>query len=321
MMPDVLAAIPYEAFPEISLGPLDLRTFGLMVGLGVLVGALVAARYIERATGVDRDATYALATRMVIAGVIGARITWVLSHLDRIDSPVDVIAIWEGGLQFSGGFIAAVIVGFPTFRRWTKARRWRVLDGYALGLTIGLAFGRVGCYSVGEHFGGTTTFFLGTRYEGGSTREGPPEIGEVIHHTALYEMLHLLVLFGLLLWLLTRRRPAPAPGTGIGVFCLWYGVARFGTDFLRAYDETVLGLTGAQWLMLVVAPIGVWILLRVRRQTAAALAAGEGEDAVVAVVDLSGDARVGGEPGDGGDGTVGDTAEDEQQAAPPRPPI
>src|SRR5687768_2601085 len=102
MMPGVLAAIPYETFPEITLGPLDLRTFGLMVGLGVLVGAVIAARYIERVLGVSRDETYALATRMVVAGVIGARITWVLSHLDRIDSLVDVIAIWEGGLQFSG---------------------------------------------------------------------------------------------------------------------------------------------------------------------------------------------------------------------------
>ena len=262
----MLAAIPYTTFPTIDLGFFELRTFGLMVGIGVLIGAVLAAKYCER-WGVSRDTTYSLATRMVIAGVLGARLTWVVTHWDQIDSPIDVIAIWEGGLQFSGGFAAAVIFGFPTFRKWSRLTRWRSLDGYALGLTIGLAFGRVGCYSVGEHLGGPTDFFLGTRYDGGSTREGPPVVGEVIHHTALYELLHLLVLFGLLSWLL-RRRPPVVPGTAIGIFCLWYGVGRFLTDFLREYDETKLGLTGAQWMMLLVMAAGVWILGWVRRRNA-----------------------------------------------------
>ena len=299
-MAAVLASIPYETFHQISIGPIDLRTFGLMVGIGVLVGAVVAARYIER-WGIPRDETYALATRMVVAGVIGARITWVITHPSEIDSPLDVIAVWQGGLQFSGGFIAAVAVGFPTFRQWSTALRWRVLDGYALGLTIGLAIGSIGCYSVGEHFGGASSFFLATRYEGGSTREPAPAIGHAIHNTALYEMLHLVVLFGLLTWLLTRKRP-PAPGTGIGIFCLWYGVARFGTDFLRVNDHTVLGLTGAQWLMIAVTIAAVWILTRVRARTAAAAAA---EVAAAEAEAVSGGAGVGSEAGDGGDRPVG----------------
>ena len=263
----MLAAIPYTTFPTIDLGFFELRTFGLMVGIGVLVGAVLAARYGER-WGVSRDTTYSLATRMVIVGVIGARLTWVATHWEEIDGPIDVIAIWEGGLQFSGGFAAAVIAGFPTFRTWNRLTRWRSLDGYALGLTIGLVFGRVGCYSVGEHLGGPTDFFLGTRYDGGSTREGPPAVGEVIHHTALYEGLHLLVLFGVLAWLLRRRERTPVPGTAIGVFCLWYGGGRFLTDFLREYDETKAGLTGAQWMMLLVITAGIWILGWVRRANA-----------------------------------------------------
>src|SRR3546814_5602595 len=90
--------------------------------------------------------------RMVLAGVIGSRITWVASHLDDLDSPLDAFAIWEGGLQFSGGFVFAVIVGYPVYRHWNRLTRWHTLDGYAYGLTIGLAIGRIACYSVGEHF-------------------------------------------------------------------------------------------------------------------------------------------------------------------------
>ena len=91
-------------------GSSSLRTFGLVVALGVLLGAWLAARYGEE-YGIPRDTTYSLAMRMVVAGVIGSRITWVLTHLDELDSPVDAFAIWQGGLQFSGGFVFAVIAG------------------------------------------------------------------------------------------------------------------------------------------------------------------------------------------------------------------
>ncbi|MGE3619767.1 MAG: prolipoprotein diacylglyceryl transferase [Acidimicrobiia bacterium] len=264
----VLATIPYETFPEIDLGPIPLRSFGLLVAVGVLVGAVFAARYGEE-WGIPREQTYRLATWMVLAGVVGSRITWVLTHLDRIDSPVDVIAIWEGGLQFSGGFIAAIVVGYPIYSKWSRLTRWRSLDGCAYGLTIGLAIGRIACYSVGEHFGSESSFLLATRYEGGDVREGslgevPLRVGMSFHNTALYELLYLLVLFVVLTLVLyggSRRAPT---GTAIGIFCAWYGVARFGSDALRVNDERVLGLTGAQWMCLALLPTAAWVLLRVR---------------------------------------------------------
>ena len=233
-MGPVLAAIPYTTFPTIDLGPLNLRTFGLMVALGVLLGAWIAASYAER-FGVSRDETYRVATWMVLAGIVGSRLTWAATHTDQIDSPIDIIAIWEGGIQFSGGFVCALIVGLPFFRRWTKLQRWHVLDGYALGLTLGLALGRVGCYSVGEHFGRVSGFFLATRYDGGEVREPtlgdtPLVPGTTFHNTALYEFLYLMVLFAVLgaAVLATRRRGREVPpGTIVGVFVLYYGITRW----------------------------------------------------------------------------------------------
>ena len=284
-MGPVLAAIPYTTFPTIELGPLNLRTFGLMVALGVLLGAWIAAAYAER-FGVSRDETYRVATWMVLAGIIGSRLTWAATHTDQIDSPIDVIAIWEGGIQFSGGFICAIIVGLPFFRRWSKVQRWRVLDGYALGLTLGLGLGRIGCYSVGEHFGRTSDFFLASRYDGGDVRESslgdtPLLPGTTFHHTALYEFLYLIVLFAVLAAVVvaTRRRGREVqPGTIVGAFVLYYGVARWLSDSLRVNDERVAGMTGAQWMCLAMIPAGIWILWKVRPRLAA-LAAAEDVDA------------------------------------------
>ena len=272
----MLAVIPYTTFPTIELGPLTLRTFGLMVALGVLVGAWLAAGYAER-FGINRDETYRVATWMVLAGIIGSRLTWAATHTDAIDNPVDVIAIWQGGIQFSGGFIAALIVGLPFFRRWSRLQRWRVLDGFSLGLAIGLALGRVGCYSVGEHFGRTSDFFLANRYDGGEVREPtlgnlPLTVGTTFHNTALYELLWLLVLFvamGLVVWRARRKGREVKPGTLVGSFIAYYGVARFLTDTLRVNDERTLHMTGAQWMSLVMVPAGVWILWRVRPKMAA----------------------------------------------------
>lgn len=270
------AVIPYTTFPTIDLGPLDLRTFGLMVAAGVLLGAWVAAAYVER-FGVSRDETYRVATWMVLAGLVGSRLTWVVTHLDQIDDPVDVIAVWEGGIQFSGGFIVALVVGLPFFRRWGEALRWRVLDGYALGLTLGLAIGRVGCYAVGEHFGRTSDSFLAVRYDGGEVREptlgGTPLVpGTTFHQTALYELLFLLLLFfvlGALVVTVRRRGREVAPGTIVGLFVLVYGVGRWLTDSLRVNDERVAGMTGAQWMSLAMVPAGIWVLGRVRPRLAA----------------------------------------------------
>jgi phosphatidylglycerol:prolipoprotein diacylglycerol transferase len=264
-----LAAIPYTTFPEISLGPITLRTFGLVVAVGVVIGSWLAARYAEE-HGIARDTTYSLAMRMVLAGVIGSRITWVLSHLDQIDSPLDAIAIWQGGLQFSGGFVFAVIAGYPIYHRWNRLTRWHSLDGYAYGLSVGRGRGRIGCYAVGEHFGRLTSFPLGVRYDGGSVREpllGSTELvpGMVFHQTALYELLYMVVLFGILTWLLYLRKERARPGTAMAVFCGYYGVARFASDSLRVNDERVLGLTGAQILCLAMLPTSVWVWLRVRK--------------------------------------------------------
>jgi phosphatidylglycerol---prolipoprotein diacylglyceryl transferase len=270
-----LAAIPYHTFPDlVSIGGFQLRTFGLMVGLGILTAAWFAGSHGER-IGVPREETYQLATRLVIAGVIGSRPAWDLANWDQIETPLDLIAMWEGGLQFTGGFALATLVAIPTVRKWPRLRKWRMADIVAPSLVLGMAFGRIGCTAVGEHFGstwGASWFPLMVRYEGGEVREAslgnqPLLEGTVFHNTAIYEGLIMFLLF-VVLWRLLERRPPMVPGTNIAIFAIAYSLQRFGLDFLRVNDELVAGLTGAQWACIATFAIGVWILVYWRPRNA-----------------------------------------------------
>lgn len=255
--------IPYRTFPSIPLGPIDLHTFGLMVAIGIALGIAILTRHLRRFE-IDPAPVEKVAVWAVAVGLVGARLTYVLTHAsDYGDAPWEAFAIWQGGLQFSGGFISAAVVVGLWLRKHREISGWRVADGMGLGLTVGLAIGRLGCYSVGEHLGGETDFFLAVHYLGGATREGPIAEGVSIHNTALYEFLLLWPLFGLLLWM--RKRGAPR-GALISTFVLWYGVQRFLTDFLRTYDKTQMGLTGAQWVCLALIPLGAILLWKAYRR-------------------------------------------------------
>jgi len=253
--------IPYHTFPDLHLGPVTLHTFGLLVAVGLFVGSWIFIAH-GRRNGLDVDALARLAWWIVLVGIIGARLAFVASHLSQFTSrPWAVVALWEGGLEFSGAFLVAVVVVLWWLRRHRNVPGLVLTDGVVLGLAVGLAIGRIGCYSVGEHLGHQTSFFLAVHYLGGVTREGPIPIGAHIHNTALYETLLLLPLIVLLF---QARRRGVRPGWLTAAFLLWYGVQRFCTDFLRAYDRRVLGLTGAQYgcIGLVIAGLVMIVLLR-----------------------------------------------------------
>ena len=261
----MLGSIPYRTFPVIDVGPVPIRVFGVFVAIGILLGSWIFLRF-ARKRGLDPDALSSLAWRVVLYGIVGSRVLFVLTHLsDYSGRPLAVFALWEGGLQFSGAFLISIVVIVWWSRRHPDVPGLTLSDGIVLGLVPGLMVGRMGCYAVGEHLGHTTTFFLGVKYLGGATREGPIAVGSVIHNTALYEIV-LLVPLAVLLFALARRHAAE--GVMTATFLLWYGMQRVLTDFLRAYDKRVAGLTGAQYLCLGMIVGGLILAARIRRREA-----------------------------------------------------
>ena len=260
----MVAAIPFRTFPSFSIGPLTIRTFGVFVALGILLGVWLFLRY-ARERGLDPELLSRLAWQVIVLGIIGSRVLFVITNWSEFeDDPLSLFAIWEGGLQFSGSFLISIVVIWWFARRHPQMPGFALSDGIVYGLTAGLVVGRLGCAAVGEHLGTQTGFVLGWRYLGGETRE--PVVGgldSVIHSTAIYEIVLMLPLAALMWWMQRRRVP---DGWLTATFLLWYGTQRFLTDFLRAYDDTVMGLTGAQFLSLGMVAGGLVLALRLRRR-------------------------------------------------------
>ena len=257
----MLGAIPFRTFPVFNLGPLPIRTFGVFVALGIVVGVQILARYAKE-RNLDPDSLTSLAFQVVGFGIVGARLLFVVTHLsDFQQNPLEIFAIWQGGLQFSGSFVVAIPIIWNFARRHPEVPGLTLTDGIVLALVPGMMLGRIGCAAVGEHLGNATSFLLGWKYLGGETREGPLVVGSVVHSTALYEILLLAPLAVLLFRMHRRRVPS---GQMAATFFLWYGVQRLLTDVLRAYDTRVLGLTGAQYLCIGMILGGAWILGTIR---------------------------------------------------------
>lgn len=235
--------IPYRTLPELGLGPVTVHVFGVALAVGILAGAAVLSRC-SRGRGVDVDVA-SLTVRLVVAGLVGARLAYVLAHPSRFGArPWAVLYVWEGGLQFAGAAVAAGIALWRWLPTQPQPVRGPVIGSLAIALPVGLAIGRLGCVAVGEHLGPPTSFFLATRYLGGRVLEGSLTPGVAIHNPALYEAIGLAAMAAALA-VAHRRRPDPVRLAAAAA--AWYGLQRFVIDFTRSADGRVAGLTAAQF--------------------------------------------------------------------------
>lgn len=140
---------------ELPFLHVTLKSWGLMVVIGFLVAIFVTQRIMKRIGQnpghIGNAALYAL-----IAGVVGARLFYAVHHFSMFrDNPLRIFAIWEGAGEFLGGVIAAMaVIGLYLWVKKLPARTY--LDVLAIGLMIGVGFGRVGCFFSGCCYGQCT---------------------------------------------------------------------------------------------------------------------------------------------------------------------
>jgi len=243
----MLASIPSPSRNIIEIGPLDIRIYGIMIALGVIVAVLFIGWRMQQ-RGMNSEIAVSLAWVVVPAGLIGARIYHVITDWRRFsdeDRWGDVVRIWEGGLGIPGAIIGGVLAGavLCRMRGWSLAE---MLDIAAPALLAAQAIGRLGNWFNQELFGRPTDLPWGLEID--LANRGEYGSYETFHPTFLYEALWMLALMGLLLWLdKLRRLPV---GHLFALYVLGYASGRIWIEFLRVDPASELaGVRVNVWVM------------------------------------------------------------------------
>jgi phosphatidylglycerol:prolipoprotein diacylglycerol transferase len=246
----------------IDLGPIRVSWYGLMYVLGFLASyLLVRYQMRKKEFGVSRLDVENLFFYLILGLIIGARLGYVLFYDLKmyLADPLEIFAVWHGGMSFHGGLIGVLIVGI--FFCWkNKKSFWKVADLFIVTVPIGLGLGRIGNFINGELYGRATQVPWGMIFPKG----GPlPR-----HPSQLYESgLEGGVLF-LILWFL-KDKNLPEGGL-LAVFLSFYGLFRFTVEFFREPDPQlgfILGpLTMGQILssFMIVGGIALFLYLKGR---------------------------------------------------------
>lgn len=249
----MFAYISWRIVTGFHIGPLMIRPHGALIAVGFFAGAFLMRRS-TRAAKIPDEQLWRVLEWGLVGGLIGMRLAWDLGHLEEMRSPVDLIAVWNGGMSLLGGLIGALILGGIAVRR-AGLPLLPMLDMAAPGLALGIAIGRFSDLIVGDHLGKPTSLPWGFKFIGGMhPLEGVPAIGTVVHPVALYDM---LLTTALLIVLLRFARRPRAVGSSIALFTLWYAGSRVFTDFLRTDPRRLFGLTGSQLTSIVLIAIVV----------------------------------------------------------------
>jgi phosphatidylglycerol---prolipoprotein diacylglyceryl transferase len=244
------ATIELHVDPVFELGPLSVAWHGLMIAVGIAVGAWLARRF-ARERSLDSKALFNLVVLLAVSGIVGARLLWLVESGSISDRDE-----WLGTRGFS--FYGAILFGLPALTIYLRRERLgvRYLDALAAGFPLGMAVGRIGDVISGEHFGPPSELPWAIRY---THPDAEVPSGALAYHPGgLYELVLALAILAIL-WPLRRR--FTTAGILLWTVIALYGAGRFAMFFARSdSDEWALGLVSSQWVslaLMVIALVGV----------------------------------------------------------------
>jgi phosphatidylglycerol---prolipoprotein diacylglyceryl transferase len=259
-----------------QLGPLFVRYYGIILMLGAVAAAILAEREARR-RGHNGDLVWDGLIWVLIGGIIGARIWHILTPPPSmveagitvsyyLTHPLDMLAIWRGGLGIPGAVIGG-IVALYLFCRKRKLEFALWLDIASPALALGQAIGRWGNFVNQELYGAPTNLpwkiFIEPQYR----LEGYQDQA-YYHPIFLYESLANFGIVIFLLWLSRRKADWLKTGDIFLVYLILYPIVRFLLEFIRLDSAQVAGLNANQAFVAVVALLSAAILLLRHRAVA-----------------------------------------------------
>ena len=275
-----IASIPSPPSNGLSLGPLELRAYGVMIALGVLAAVWLSRRRWE-ARGGDPDQISRIALWAVPAGLIGSRLYHVITDWRKFQDEgwLEIFAIWNGGLGIPGGMAAGILVGLWMVRR-QGMNRGEALAAMVPSLPLAQAIGRLGNWFNQELFGSPTDLPWGLEIDQAHRPAQYLDV-ETFHPTFLYEAVWNLLLCGLLVildrnrlrrsarTLVTNPRRVSRPGSLLAVYACGYGLGRLWIEAVRIDPASLVwGVRVNIWMSLVLIVVSALYLLLTRGRAA-----------------------------------------------------
>ncbi|EWG11587.1 prolipoprotein diacylglyceryl transferase [Cytobacillus firmus] len=214
----------------ISLGPIQVHWYGLIIGLGIALALIIAMREGER-RGLPKDIFADLMLWAIPIAIISARIYYVIFQWDFYSqNPGEIIKIWNGGIAIHGALIGSVITAY-VFAKKKKISFWKLADIAAPSIILGQAIGRWGNFMNQEAHGREVSraflenmhlpeFIINQMYINGT----------YYHPTFLYESIWNIIGFIILILL---RRANLRRGELFLTYVIWYSIGRFFVEGLR----------------------------------------------------------------------------------------
>ena len=289
----LLNYITWDVDPVLfSLGPLQVRWYGLLWALGFLIGYFVM-RGIYRREKMTDDSLDKLLVYMLLSTVIGARLGHCLFYEPKeyLANPISMLYIWEGGLASHGGAIGILVGLWLYVRSYNKSKKEKdnlqkinyiwILDRIVVAVCLVGALIRVGNVMNHEIYGTPTSLPWGFVFMRGAEQFCgtfdnytqctswasccPPSEWLPCHPTGLYEAFFCLVAMGILLWMYYKRDLGhKQPGLMFGTFLIIIFGSRILIEFLKnvqvAFEENMTFDMG-QWLSVPFVVIGIVMIV------------------------------------------------------------
>lgn len=225
-MHPILFEIPRIEIGSWVLGPIPIRLYGLMIGIGFLVSIWLASRQAKK-QGIDPERIMDMGVYLLLAAIIGSRLFYVLVNFSEFQRNwLDVFAIWKGGLVFYGGLIGAVAAGIWYVQKH-KLPLWKTADVVAPYIALGHMFGRFGCFFAGCCYGAPCHTSIGITF---TDPHSLAPLGVSLYPTQLLEAGGEFVNF---LILLTLYRFRKFDGQVFWTYPALYSILRFTVEFFR----------------------------------------------------------------------------------------
>lgn len=241
------------------IGPIEVPSFGVALALGILLAWLYFRKQFPPQQQIQ-ETLASLVTYSVLAGLIGARVNYMIEHRSEIATIGGFFSMLfsRSGLTVYGGLIAGTLTAIVYSRR-NNLDVPKILDAGAGAICIGYFFGRLGCQLAGDgDYGIPSDLPWAMAYPEGTV---PTPIR--VHPTPVYEMILYILIF-IILRLAQKRL---SPGKTFALFLVLAGIERLMIEFIRTNPPVWIGLTEAQIVSLILIVAGL-VSLSVRNKLA-----------------------------------------------------